>query len=93
MMEEFFAGNKIIVLRGVLCSDAILQNDYDSLVASLENDNWEKENKAFNFSFYAWKRNFIPHLSTIVFFDEYHNISRAIHCFESNQTLREYLRE
>ena len=92
MMEEFFASNKIIVLRGVLCSDAILQNDYDSLLASLQNDNWTKEDGMFNFLFYSWKRNFIPDLSTIVFFDEHRNISRAIHCYESHETLREYLR-
>jgi hypothetical protein len=92
MMEDFFAANKVIVLRGVFCSDAILQYDYDSLIASLGNDNWVKENEFFNFSLYSWKRNFIPDLSTIVFFDEYRNISRAIHCYESNKTLREYLR-
>jgi hypothetical protein len=92
MMEDFIAANKIIILRGVLCSDAILQHDYDSLIASLGNDNWAKENEIFNFSCYTWKRDFIPDLSTIVFFDEYGNISRAIHCYESNQTLRQYLR-
>ena len=92
MMEDFFAAKKIVVLRGVLCSEAILAHDHDSLVASLENDNWAKENELFNFSFFSWKRDFIPDLSTIVFFDEHGNISRAIHCYESNQTLREYLR-
>ena len=92
MMEEFYASNKIIVLRGLLCSDAILQNDYNALIASLQNDNWEKENEVFNFSFYKWKRNFVPNLSTIVFFDEHNNINRAIHCYESHNSLREYLR-
>jgi hypothetical protein len=92
MMEEFFAANKIVVLRGLLCSDAILQNDYTSLIESLKNESWEKENEVFNFSFYAWKGNFLPDLSTIVFFDEHNNINRAIHCYESHNTLREYLR-
>ncbi len=91
-MEEFFAANKIIVLRGLLCSDAILQNDYKALIASLDNENWEKENEVLNFSFYKWKRNFMPNLSTQIFFDEHNNINRAIHCYETHDALREYLR-
>ncbi len=92
-MEEFLAAHKVIVLRGVFCSEAILQYDYASLLASLANDNWTKENEVFNFSFYTWKRNFIPNLSTIIFFDEHKNIIRVIHSFESHNALREYLRD
>lgn len=91
-MEEFFASNKVVVLRGVFCSEAVLQYDYTSLLASLNNDNWTKENEVFNFSFYTWKRNFIPALSTLIFFDEHKNINRVAHNFESHEALREYLK-
>jgi hypothetical protein len=91
-MEEFFAANKVIVLRGVFCSEAVLQYDHASLLASLENDNWKKEGELFNFSFYTWKREFIPFLSTLIFFDEHKNINRVTHNFESHEALREYLK-
>ena len=92
MMQDFFPANKVIICRGVFCSEAILQFDYTSLLESLDNDNWTKENEVFNFSFYSWKRNFIPSLSTIIFFDENKNIGRVVHCYESHNSLREYLK-
>jgi len=92
MMEDFVASNKVIVIRGLLCSDSILQFDYTSLLESFNNDNWTKENELFNFAFYTWKRNFVPNLATIIFFDENKNIQKVLHCFESHEGLREFLR-
>ena len=91
-MEEFVASNKVVVLRGVFCSEAVLQYDYTALIASLENDNWSNEGALFNFAFYSWKRDFIPSLITVIFFDEHRNISRVTHNFEQHQALREYLK-
>ena len=60
-MEEFFASNKVVVLRGVFCSEAVLQYDYPALIASLENDNWTKEGVLFNFAFTAGKEILFHH--------------------------------
>ena len=91
-MDDFFAANKIVVIRGLLCSDAVLQHDYTTLIASMQNDNWTKDQQVHHFEFYTWKRNFIPDLSTLLFFDEYGNIQHLVQCYGTHQSLREFLR-